>query len=579
MSLIGKRARRWILPSVLAILTGLGVAYALAAADLRIVGPASVELGETFSTTVQVEAGSQSVSGAEVYIDYPSDRLQVLGVSLDTSIMTTVIHPADTSVAGQIGFATGVLTGTPGTGTFTLATVTFRPIVGAGAGSANIGFSTSGSRMTDLAYQTESVLRNAYGLTVQIGGVTPTSTPTPTPTAEPTATPTPTMVPSPTATPTPTGGPTATPTPTPTSGPTPTGGPTVTPTPTPTPTSADASLWLTPAKGQVPEGSIFAIEVWANVGSLRPNAVTVELDYPSPLSFVSRDINPKLPNILTESYSSGKTLISVYNSSGTTRSYPTGKFKICTLRYETDTLMTNQAVSLGSRTQLADKDGLLTYNATDAVLSVIGSAGTLSGKVKFNGRGRSANDKWIVDLLVGIYPLGDTEPVAILSTTTSKYASFDIASPLTAMQAEVRKRGAVYSVASVGSLAASVDFGSIRDGDCDANNVIDTADLAILATAFDVDSEYGSRYDARADFNEDGRVDTTDLASLAANFGVAGDEPSAASGAASGAKGSSDSAEGEKQGGCSAFGGTWGLMSVFVPMMILKRRKGSEEEK
>ena len=90
---------------------------------------------------------------------------------------------------------------------------------------------------------------------------TPTVTPTPTPTDTPTPTPTdtPTPTPSPTDTPTPTPSPTDTPTPTPTSTPTPTPSPTATPTPTPAP----PSITTQPADRTIRVGQIAKFNVIA----------------------------------------------------------------------------------------------------------------------------------------------------------------------------------------------------------------------------------------------------------------------------------------------------------------------------
>ena len=64
----------------------------------------------------------------------------------------------------------------------------------------------------------------------------------------------------------------------------------------------------------------------------------------------------------------------------------------------------------------------------------------------------------------------------------------------------------------------AVDFGTLLEGDADGNDIVNSNDFSILATAY-----YPKPYDARADFNEDDYVQSMDFSLLATNFNKSGE--------------------------------------------------------
>ena len=64
----------------------------------------------------------------------------------------------------------------------------------------------------------------------------------------------------------------------------------------------------------------------------------------------------------------------------------------------------------------------------------------------------------------------------------------------------------------------AVDFGTLLEGDADGNDIVNSNDFSILATAY-----YPKPYDARADFNEDDYVQSMDFSLLATNFNQSGE--------------------------------------------------------
>jgi hypothetical protein len=67
-----------------------------------------------------------------------------------------------------------------------------------------------------------------------------------------------------------------------------------------------------------------------------------------------------------------------------------------------------------------------------------------------------------------------------------------------------------------------IDFGLLREGDANNDNVVSILDFSILATAFGECSDC-PLFDERADFNGDGCILINDFSLLATNFGESGD--------------------------------------------------------
>jgi len=68
---------------------------------------------------------------------------------------------------------------------------------------------------------------------------------------------------------------------------------------------------------------------------------------------------------------------------------------------------------------------------------------------------------------------------------------------------------------------ASAEMGTLRAGDCDNTNVVNSGDFSILKNTFGKSSgQLG--YDGRADFNRDNTVSSVDFGLLKGNFGAGG---------------------------------------------------------
>ena len=86
------------------------------------------------------------------------------------------------------------------------------------------------------------------------------------------------------------------------------------------------------------------------------------------------------------------------------------------------------------------------------------------------------------------------------------------------------KSSSTLSVVWTGTITAgtnTIDFGLLREGDADNNNLVNITDFSLLATSFGkISTDVG--FDGRTDFNADGLVNITDFSLLATHFGQTG---------------------------------------------------------
>jgi len=102
-----------------------------------------ISTGVNFNTTVSVDAGEQSISGVDVIIQYNSSLLEIVSIS-EGSFFPTIT--TITTTPGKIEIYGIANTGSPKSGTGTLATITFR---GKSAGTATVSFTCQQDSTTD----------------------------------------------------------------------------------------------------------------------------------------------------------------------------------------------------------------------------------------------------------------------------------------------------------------------------------------------------------------------------------------------------------------------------------------------
>jgi hypothetical protein len=148
----------------------------------------TVIVGEIFTLDIRIEASSQIVDTAAAFVDFNPTYLTVVAADgnpvnevIPGSTLPTVLQNSVDNGAGQIDYVAGMLTGTPPSGSFTVATIRFKAKTQtAGSGTPITFVFSPPARNTDVLYQGTSVLEaNVDGnVTIQMLIATPTATPT-----------------------------------------------------------------------------------------------------------------------------------------------------------------------------------------------------------------------------------------------------------------------------------------------------------------------------------------------------------------------------------------------------------------
>jgi len=163
--------------------------------------------------------------------------------------------------------------------------------------------------------------------------------------------------------------------------------------------------------------------------------------------------------------------------------------------------------------------------ANGGFVAATGARG-LTINVGIQGRRSDTPGQWAAPVLVTLHQPGETAPVASYALTVTAGSPLVISdAPAGTVDVKVKglntlrnKRAGVV----IGAGGATTDLGNLLAGDANNDNRINVSDLSIYALASGKSSgQYG--FDARADFNGDDVVDSTDLALLQSNFGKAGD--------------------------------------------------------
>lgn len=135
---------------------------------------ATVSEGSTFTMDVIIQAGSQPVDSAQVYIDFDPTYLNVLG--LTGGLTLTELYRSYDNIAGQIGYSAFTL-GPGATGTFTLVTIEFQAMAITAGTDLTFGFTPP--RETKVRNGEFKVLGSTSGAQVEIVASTPTPTSVP----------------------------------------------------------------------------------------------------------------------------------------------------------------------------------------------------------------------------------------------------------------------------------------------------------------------------------------------------------------------------------------------------------------
>lgn len=214
--------RRTILTIIVAfaLLTGIPVSVflvqqrqelrkrAVPATTVAITPPAlTKKKGDTFTVSVTVNTGDNTVSAAQLVVTFDSTKLKANAITAGSFLPIILVPGAISGSSASI--TVGSQTTTPQQGEGTLATVTFEALADSGTTGISFGSET---RVAGIGEQGNVLIGKTPGNVTLQSGASPSPTPTPpsggtpTPTPPPGSTPTPTPLDGGTPTPTPTGG-------------------------------------------------------------------------------------------------------------------------------------------------------------------------------------------------------------------------------------------------------------------------------------------------------------------------------------------------------------------------------------
>lgn len=123
----------------------------------------TVNVGDDFNLTVEVQAGTQQVDAAAAYLNFDKAKLQVVSLTSGTTLSTELEKSYD-NTAGTINYAAGKL-GTPfPSGTFTLVTISFHAL--AATAGTPLSFNSTMPRQSDVTFGGASILGSTVAGTV-----------------------------------------------------------------------------------------------------------------------------------------------------------------------------------------------------------------------------------------------------------------------------------------------------------------------------------------------------------------------------------------------------------------------------
>jgi len=210
---------------------------------------------------------------------------------------------------------------------------------------------------------------------------------------------------------------------------------------------------------------------------------------------------------------------------------PTGTFTLATI--ELKALAETSSTPL---TFVFEWPGRVTDVITTGAVTVLGTVTdgeitiapvTVKGQVAFQGRPAPPDARWVNSLTVMLYEQGTGTLVDTCAVTTNATGGFSLAFDQPVGTYDIGVKGShtlsrlEEDVVIAGGIT-NVNFGTLLEGDCDNNDMVNIGDFGILADAFGSLPASGN-WDERADLDSSGAVNISDFGLLADNFGLLGE--------------------------------------------------------
>jgi hypothetical protein len=223
-----------------------------------------------------------------------------------------------------------------------------------------------------------------------------------------------------------------------------------------------------------------------------------------------------------------------YSAGKLSGTLPTGTFTLATIEFkalaETGSTTPLTFVYVGPN-RVTD---VITTGSVSVLGTVTGGEITIitpmvNGQVAFQGRPAAPDASWVNSLTVVVLEQGTSTVVDTYAVATNSTGGFSFVFDHALGTYDIGVKGShtlsrLEEDIVIDSATTNVNFGTLLEGDCDDNDVIDIYDFGILADAYGSVPASGN-WDERADLNGDDAVNIYDFGLLADNYGLLGEMP------------------------------------------------------
>jgi hypothetical protein len=290
---------------------------------------------------------------------------------------------------------------------------------------------------------------------------------------------------------------------------------------------------IDPASQTVAVGESFSVDIKVTISEGEAvNTAEAHIDFdPAYLEVVSITPGTALPTPLENMFDNGAGTIDYAAGAQLGGAAPTADFILATLNLEAKAATQDTALTFVYNPPLRDTIAVVGFvDVLEHTAVVDGSVeilagGSLSGHVDLQGRATPPDDSWITPLTVVFFEQGTTNVVMTEAVTTDNEGNFTVADVGAGtydigVKSPRTLSNLVTGVAFSTDTVTSVDFGTLREGDANNDDVVSAPDYSYLYTYFGATSSPGTDY---CDFNQDGVVSGLDYSLLWGNFAEVGD--------------------------------------------------------